>query len=386
MRVSRRTIVMGSVGIAAVAGVGWLMRPKSVPVDIAYATREPMRVTVDAEGRTEVEDRYAVAAPVTGRLRRIELHEGDMVAAGTIVAWIAPAPLDGPSRRQAEARLTAAQALLHEAEVRVAQARVAEADAKRVAERREVVFRAGGISREELDQMTLAHRARADDLAAADARRGAAESEVAGARAVLAGGESAIAVRAPVRGRVLRIPEPSERVVMSGTPILELGDARALQVIADVLSSDAVKLRVGDAAEVVDWGGEDALHARVRSIEPSAFTRVSALGVDEQRVNVRLDLLDSPPTLGDGFRVEVRVTVWERPEVLTVPASAAFRRGEDWAVFVIEDGRARERLVRLGHRTAATVEVLRGLEPGARVILFPSDQIADATRVRPTGA
>lgn len=389
MRITRRRAVIGGVAIAIVGGVAWILRPKPVEVETAIAARGPMRATVDAEGRTNVRDRYTIAAPVTGRLRRIELHEGDAIAAGQIVAWIAPLPLDASSRQQGEARLLGAEALLREAEVRVGQARVAEADAKRVADRREIVFRAGGISQEELDQMRLAHRARQDDLDAAQARVRAASAEVAAARAALlgAGGPGgtpqAIAVRAPSRGRVLRLPEPSERVVAAGTPLIELGDARSLEVTADVLSADAVLLQVGDSADIDEWGGGAPLHARVRTVEPSAFTRVSALGVDEQRVNVTLDLLDTPPTLGDNYRVEVRVIVWQRPDALTVPASAVFQHDGRWSVFVVEDGRARTRTVELGHRTAASVEVLRGLDSGARVILFPSDQIAEATRVNP---
>lgn len=236
--------------------------------------------------------------------------------------------------------------------------------------------------------MTLAHRARTDDLAAAEARAAAATAEVAAARAPLIGtdgGPASLAIRAPAAGWVLRVPERSERVIPAGTPLLELGDSRALEVTTDVLSADAVLLRPGDAAEIVEWGRDSTLRARVRLVEPSAFTRVSALGVDEQRVNVRLDMLDTPHELGDGFRVEVRITIWERPDVLSVPASALFQRGRDWTVFVVEDGRARERVVEPGHRTASAVEVRRGLDAGARVILFPSDQIAEATRVRLRG-
>ena len=386
MRITRRRAVIGGIAIAIVAGVAYTLRPKPVQVETALVARGPMRATVDAEGRTNVRDRYSIAAPVTGRLRRIELHEGDALTAGQIVAWIAPLPLDASSRQQGESRLLGAQAVLREAEVRLGQARVAEVDAKRVADRREIVFRAGGISQEELDQMRLAHRARQDDLDAAEARVRAASADVGAARAALLGvdgGGAAVAVRSPIRGRVLRIPEPSERVVAAGTPLIELGDARSLEVTADVLSADAVLLQVGDSADVDEWGGGAPLHARVRTVEPSAFTRVSALGVDEQRVNVMLDLLDAPPTLGDGYRVEVRVIVWQRPDALTVPASAVFQRDGRWAVFVVEDGRARARTLELGHRTASSVEVLRGLESGDRVILFPSDQVAEATRVDP---
>ena len=189
-------------------------------------------------------------------------------------------------------------------------------------------------------------------------------------------------VRSPVRGRVLRVPEPSERVVAASAPIIELGDASALEVIADVLSSDAVRIDPGDAVEIVEWGGDRPLRGRVRSIEPSAFTRVSALGIDEQRVNVIVDLIDHPVSLGDGFRVEMRATVWESNDVLVVPASILFQRDGGWAVFVVQDNRARLRKVEIGHRTGASVEITGGLKPGERVILFPSDKVDDGSRIR----
>ncbi|MDO8501827.1 MAG: HlyD family efflux transporter periplasmic adaptor subunit [Gemmatimonadaceae bacterium] len=183
-------------------------------------------------------------------------------------------------------------------------------------------------------------------------------------------------------GRVLRVPEPSERVIAASTPIIELGDAAALEVIADVLSSDAVRIHPGNAVEIVEWGGDHALSGSVRAIEPSAFTRVSALGVDEQRVNVLVDLLDPPPSLGDGFRVEIRATVWESSDVLTIPSSALFQRGGGWAVFAVENKRARLRRVEIGHRTGASVEITSGLKAGERVVLFPSDKVDDGSRVR----
>ena len=191
-----------------------------------------------------------------------------------------------------------------------------------------------------------------------------------------------IAVRSPAKGRVLRIPEKSERVVAASAPIVELGDAKALEVVADVLSSDAGRLPPGSAVQIVEWGGDDPLEGRVRSIEPSAFTRVSALGVDEQRVNVLVDLLNPPKSLGDGYRVEIKATVWESADVLTVPSSALFQRGGKWAVFVVEDGRAQVRNIGVGHRAEAIVEVVSGLKQGERVILFPSDKVAEGSRVR----
>ncbi|HEY7236045.1 MAG TPA: HlyD family efflux transporter periplasmic adaptor subunit, partial [Gemmatimonadaceae bacterium] len=184
-------------------------------------------------------------------------------------------------------------------------------------------------------------------------------------------------------GTVLRIPEVSERVTAAGAPILELGDASAIEIVADVLSTDAVRICAGQEVEIVEWGGDLPLRGRVRSVEPSAFTKVSALGVDEQRVNVVSDILGAPATLGDAFRVEVRIVVWEGRAVLTVPASALVQQTSgEWRVFVVEGGRARERAVRIGHRTSGLVEVVAGLPVGATVVLFPSDLIRDGVRVR----
>ncbi|HEX6059653.1 MAG TPA: efflux RND transporter periplasmic adaptor subunit [Gemmatimonadaceae bacterium] len=386
MRVTRGIVAGAGIGAVVLAGVVWAVRPRAVEVETAPAVRGAMRVTVDAEGLTRVRERYVVAAPVTGRVRRIALEEGAPVVPGQIVAWIAPAPLDEQGQRAAEARLASALAMQREAAVRLDQARVAEEHAALTARRYEALFAAGGISPQERDEVVLAHRSRGDDLAAADARTRAAAAEVRVARSALVavdGSRAAVAVRSPCAGSVLRVPERSERVVAAGTPLLEVGDPRALEVIADVLSTDAVQLEPGDAVEIVEWGGGRSLRGRVQQVEPSAFTRVSALGVDEQRVNVRVGIEDPPSALGDGYRVEVRMTVWEGADVLTVPASALFRHAGGWSAYVVEGRRARRRTIELGHRTGTTVEVLGGLTADERVILFPSDEIEDGVRVTP---
>lgn len=386
MRTKRRIITWAILGTVAVAFAAYALRPDVIAVDTARAVRGPMRVTVDAEGKTRVRDRYVVASPVTGRIRRIELDEGTVVRAGQIIAWIAPLPLDALTREQATARRSSAEALRREAATRVEQARMAEAHAAQVARRRAAVYEIGGISEEERDAANLAHRTRRDELAAAEARARAAAADVDAARAALfavgGGGGVAVAVRAPCTGRVLRIPERSERVIAAGTPILDLGDPSAMEIVVDVLSTDAIRLGVGDSAEIAEWGGEGPLRAMVTSIEPSAFTRVSALGVDEQRVNVRLDVLDPPPNLGDGFRVEARMIVWQGRDVLAVPGSALFQHDGVWAVFVVEGGRARIRTVELAHRSSAMVEIVRGLGERSEVIVFPSDELDDGVRVK----
>jgi HlyD family secretion protein len=386
MKITRKMAAAGGVGILCVAVVAYFLRPAVIDVDTGVVTSGPLRVTVDEDGRTRVRDRYLVTAPVAGRLQRIVLREGNEVRPGDVVAWLAPLPLDAATRDQMNAKVLAAEALYREAVVRVGDARTAAEQAHKIAERRTAVLAIGGISPEEHEQVLLAERSRTADLAAAESRARAAAAELKGARAALspasAGAQASIAVRSPTAGRVLRIPNQSERVVPAGSPILELGDASAMDVVADVLSTDAVRVRPGDDVEIVEWGGEQPIRGRVRSIEPSAFTRASALGVDEQRVNVLIDLPDRPKTLGDGFRVEARMTVWEAANVITVPASAVFQRGDGWRVFVVDHGRARLRPVEIGHRTGASVEIVKGLTPGMKVVLFPSDRIEDRVAIR----
>jgi len=388
---TRKVTAAAVIGILGVGIVAYVMKPAVVEIDTGVVVSGPLRVTVDEDGRTRVRDRYLVTAPVAGRLQRIVLREGSEVRPGDIVAWLAPLPLDAATREQMSAKVLAAEALYREAVVRVSEARTAAEQAHKVSERRGAVLAIGGISPEEHEQILLAERARTDDLAAAESRARAAAAELKGARAALspitsAGAQASIPVRSPTAGRVLRIPDQSERVVPAGAPILELGDASEMEVVVDVLSTDAVRLKPGDDVEIVEWGGEQSILGRVRSIEPAAFTRVSALGVDEQRVNVLIELPDRPETLGDGFRVEARMTVWQAPKVITTPASAVFQRGQGWAVFVVDHGRARLRQVEIGHRTEASVEIVSGLTPGTKVVLFPSDKIDDGVRVRSRGS
>ena len=386
-KISRRLVVIALLGVALVALVAYWMRPTVLDVETAVVTRGPFRETIDAEGKTRVRDRFVIAAPVTGELHRLGVREGTWIAKGAVVASIAPVPLDESTRRQAEAHVASAVATVAEAESRVIQARAAAEQARRVLQRRDALLAAGAVSPESREQLALESRARDDDLAAATARARAAEADVNAARAALVSTQAShgtlILIRSPARGSVLRIPEMSERVTTAGAPILELGDPSVIEIVADVLSADAVRICAGQEVEIVDWGGELPLRGRVRLVEPSAFTKVSALGVDEQRVNVIVDLLEHPPMLGDAFRVEVRVVVWETRAALPVPASALVQQANGaWKVFVVEGGRVRSRPVHIGHRTSGFVEVASGLSAGAHVVLFPSDNIREGARVR----
>ena len=384
--ITRRILTISGLLLVVAAGVAYTLRPEVIDVHTARVSRGPMRVTVDEDGRTRVLDRFVITAPISGRLERVALREGMQITPGQIVALIAPLPLDATTGRQAEARLRTAEALASEAKAIVEQTDAAAVQARRSVERSANLLASGAVSPESHERAVLDLHMREHELAAGQSRLRAARADVDVARAALLalGGSGAgrVAVRSPTRGSVLRIPEVSERVILAGTPILELGDAGKLEVVADVLSSDATRMRVGDSVEMAAWGGDSLLHGRVRTIEPSAFTRVSALGVEEQRVNVVMDLLDSRASLGDGFRVETRTIVWKAPKVLRAPPSAVFQRGEDWVVFTVENERARLRSVNIGHRANDAVEILSGLSEGETVILFPSDKIVDGARVK----
>jgi HlyD family secretion protein len=389
----RRNVVLALAAAGALAGLVWLLRPAPVRVELGDVARGPLEVTVDEEGRTRVRNRYVIAAPVSGGLERITLDEGDAVAAGDVVARVSPAPLDPRTTAQAEARLDAAIALRGEARARVGQARAALAQAQRDLQRARTLAAAGTVSDQELEQAELAHASRAEELHGAREAEDAASHEVEAAQAALlaAGGregrlgaqDAFVAVRSPAAGHVLRVFEESQRVVAVGTPLLEVGDPSDLEIVIDVLSADAVRIRPGDAMRLVAWGGEGVLQARVRRVEPSGFTKLSALGVEEQRVNVIGDFVDPPGPLGDGYRLEARIVVWRSDDVLRVPASALFRRGEAWHVFAVEDGRARLRALEIGQRGVEAAEVLGGIEPGVRVVLHPTDRVADGVRVEP---
>src|SRR5690242_7254346 len=374
MRVAGSRITLAAGVIAAAMGAGVLLRPAPLPVEAIRAVRGPMQVTVDEEGETRVRDRYVVAAPVAGHVARIELREGDSVTRGSEVAWLLPSPLDARTREEGAARVAQAKDAQRAADAAVAQARAALDQARRTRARALELATQNAVAPAERERAELEETTRARELESAVFRAKAAAHDVEVARAALVGGAgTATPLRSPVSGRVLRIPERSERVVPAGATIVEVGDCAKLEVVADLLSSDAVKVRPGDPILIAGWGGDTTLLGRLRTIESSGFTKVSALGVEEQRVTVVGDLLDPPGPLGDRFRVEVRIVIWVGKDVLRVPASALFRHGEGWSVFVLEQGRAQQRDVRVGHRTPFDVEILDGLKEGDVVIRNPSD-------------
>lgn len=366
-----------------------LLRADPLEVESVRVGRGPLETTISSDGVTRVSDRYRVVAPISGLLERLALREGDLVEAGTALARITPAPLDPQALLQARSHLTGAQAMLDEANVRVRQTLDVLEQTRRTTSRIRAVAWAGGLSREAIERAELELASAEREHQAAQSRARAATSEVSAARAALLSldpeggrGSGVAVVRSPATGRVLRVPDPSERVMVAGTPLLEIGDPSGLEVVVDVLSTDAVKIPPGAPMRLTGWGGDGALDARVLRIEPSAFTRVSALGVEEQRVNVIGQLVAPPASLGDGYRVEAQIVTWSSPDVLKVPTGALFRTGETWSVFVAEDGRARLRALTLGRRGTAEAEVLEGLRAGEAVILFPSDGVTAGARVR----
>jgi HlyD family secretion protein len=352
-------------------------------------------VSLDHEGRTRVRERYVVAAPVAGRMLRISLEPGDPVTAGrTVLARVlpgAPALLDVRARAGAEAQVQVASANLARATAQRDEAREAGNYARAEAERMRSLNANGLATSQQRDAADADARLKARALEAADAAVEAAARDLDVARSVLYEGRPQAAgrvaeVRAPVNGVLLRRLHESEAVVAQGEPLVELADLADLEVVADFLSTDAVRIRAGMPVMIDRWGGASPLKARVERVEPSGFMKISALGVEEQRVWVVMAFADSREAwaaLGDGYRVEARVIVWQQPDVLKVDTSSLFRQGDDWAVFGIEAGAARLRVVRVGQRNDTEAEVTRGLEAGVQVVAYPSDQITDGSRVEP---
>ncbi len=387
---ARKRWIGWTVGLVVVGGVAtaafW---PDAEAVEVASVVRSGLRATVSAEARSRTRARFVVAAPVAGRLQRIRLRPGDRVSEGDPIATIAPLPMDAAAIEASRSRVAAALAAERDAEARVRQAREASRLAARALVRYQALESAGAVSRQQCEDLELNALMRAQDLVAAEARFRAAAAEVWAARAALpphgdSGYAQGVVVRAPASGRVLVVAEESERVVAAGTVLLELGRDADLEIVAEVLSEDAVRVRRGAAVELAAWGGDVILHGTVRSVEPAARTRVSALGVDEQRVNVIIIPSTTPRDLGEGYRLDAHIVVWENPDALTVPASAVFTVGGTSRVFVVAQGRAVERSVRIGQRSDAAIEILEGLAEDEDVVLFPSDRILNGTRVKST--
>jgi len=385
-------ILLALATLAVAALVAWALQPQPIAVETAAVTRGPFEQTIVDDGRTRVRDRYVIAAPLAGRVERVRLEPGDPVRDGQVVALLtptAPAFLDARAARELQERVGAAQAQLARARAETLKV-LAQRDQARADLERQAKLAAGGfVSPTAREQAALALRTAERSVEAARFAEEAAGHDLAQARAALTRYRSGDPtakweVTSPVNGSVLKVVQKSESPVALGAPLLEVADARSLEAVVDVLSQDAVAIRSGMAARVELGQGVAPLPALVRLVEPAAFTKVSALGVEEQRVNVILDFagpLDQVWTLGDGFRVEAHIVTHRVEDAVKVPVGALFREGENWAVFVVQDGTAAKRVVKVPRRNGVVAMVEDGLKPGARVIVYPSDALRDGSKI-----
>ncbi|MEX2171612.1 MAG: HlyD family efflux transporter periplasmic adaptor subunit [Pirellulales bacterium] len=407
------------IAAAIVTGIVYAFWPQPEVVDIAAVDRGDIQVTVDEDGKTRIREKYIVSAPLSGRLLRIDMDPGDEVFRDeTLLATIEPRDpelLDARAIAQAEARVKTAEASRLRAAPILEEARISQANAEAELARSRRAREGNAVTQSQLEDDETAYRRASQVLRAAKHAEEIAEFELEQAEAALlrsrppiksepaesetvegngpATSESdepngngwTFAIRAPVSGRVLRVFQESAAVVTPGTSLLELGDPKDLEIEIDVLSSDAVKIETGDLVRLEHWGGDTPLFGRVRLVEPAGFTKISTLGVEEQRVNAIVDLVDSPearPALGDGFRVEARIIIDEAKDVLRIPASALFREQDQWAAFKVVDGRAVRIKVDVGRSDGIQSEILKGLEAGEQVVVHPSDRILDGTPVQ----
>ncbi len=392
----RRWIVVIGTATVVVAAIVYGFMPKAAIVDAARVSRGPLRVTVEEEGKTRVRDRFVLSAPVAGFMRRIDIDVGDKVQKGETLAELESMRsdlLDPRSRATAEAGVSSAEASLRGAEE---SARAARADAEygqRNLERSRKLFEGGLISRDSIEQVEAATKRSTASLLASEAAVRVARSELDRARAVLRHsaadgappGGKIVLIKAPVSGSVLKIHRESEGTIQPGEPLIEIGDPQKLEVKVEALSTDAVRIGPGTPVLFERWGGDSPLEGSVRTVEPTAFTKISSLGVEEQRVLVIVDIASRDKAvlrLGDGYRLEASFTLWEGKDVLQVPAGALFRKGDGWAVFVMENGRAKKRDVKVGHRTGLAAEILSGLTEGEVVVSHPDNSIEDGVRAR----
>lgn len=382
-------------GLGLVGFVIYGMRSRPVAVEMAAVSRGPLTMEIVEEGKTRIRNRYVVAAPIMGQMRRIALKAGDEVKAGeTVLTTIEPqvAPLlDARARAQAEALLSAAKAGEQKAEEGQQMAQTAAQFAQATWERLKAAKQIGSVSINERENAERDAEMRRREVRASEFALQVAKFERSQAEAALMQmdnpqpGDQSVEVKSPVSGLILKVQQESSAVVMPGTPLVEVGDAADLEIEAEMLSRDAVNIQPGASVIIEQWGGETPLQGRVRRVEPAAFTKISALGVEEQRVIVLSDLVNPPAAakrMGDRYRAEVRVAIWHEDDVLQVPTGALFREGTAWITYVLDNGKARKLEVTTGHSSAKSTEVLSGLQVGQQVLLHPPDTVTDGTAVK----
>lgn len=384
-------LILGLLGAALAAVLA--LRPLPVTVDVARAIRAPLVVTIEETGQTRVKDRYLVSAPTLGRLARITLEPGDTVQEGQTLAELSPSLsplLDARTKSESEARLGAALSALSRAQAEQSRIQTARDQAARDLDKTKSLVASGALPTNDLEQAEFALRLRNDELASAQFAVKVASEEARMARAALDGrtrdgtADGHIDVLSPISGKVLTVHQKSAAVVQPGTPLLDIADPTQLEAIVDLLTTDAVAIKPGMPVEILGWGGDRTLPGRVQEIEPAAFTKPSALGVDEQRVNVIIALgepRDQWAMLGDGYHVEVRLILWQGENVNQLPLGAVFRHGGGWATFKVEEGKARLTPIVVGHRGETEIEVVSGIEPGEMVIVHPGDRVKEGVRV-----
>lgn len=390
----RRKILIISIVLIVVSLLVYGFLPKTQSVDMVSVTRGPLQITIEEEGRTRLKERFTISAPTAGYMRRVNAKVGDMVKKGQIVAALDALPsqaLDPRSRATAAALVSSAEASLTAA---IERERVTTSDATYLEQRRErlkALYDKGSISKDQFDQINSeAQKARALQLSAA-AEVNVAKSELERAKVTLQnfssvkGGGNTVSIASPVSGAVFRVYRESEGAVNAGEPLMDLGNSRDLEVRVEVLSSDAVKIKKGTHVLFKRWGNDEPLLGIVRLIEPAGFTKISSLGVEEQRVLVLADITSPPEkwnVLGDGFRMEAHFIIWEGENILQIPSSALFRSGKDWAVFVADSGKARKRIVEIGQRNGLTAQIISGLKESEKIIAYPDDSISEGTKIK----
>ena len=395
-RLTPGRILITLLTVAAIGVAIWSFTPSPIRVETAKVTRGPFVATIDEDGKARVRERYVVAAPLAGRSTRVELKAGDPVSAGDEIVSILPSPapfLDPRSRREAEERLGAAEAALERTKATVERTTAQLEQARRDLERTRTLVKRGVSTVQALERDELAQHVADRDLRAATFQNHAAVHEVEQAKALLAlydhnaeAPTESFGVTAPVSGVIIRVLQESETVVSPGTALVEIGDCCDLEIVVDVLSSDAVEIKPGDEVIIEDWGGPKPLKGRVRKVEPGAFTKISTLGVEEQRVNIVIDVVSPREEwagLGDGYQIEARIAVFSVDDALIVPAGALFRTGKTWNTYVVREGRAELRPVELLRRSGGLAALTSGVAPGEEVIVYPSDSISPGVRVAP---
>lgn len=373
------TVVVAGILIA-------VMMPSPLTVDSESIRRSELTITLDGEGMTRVRDSFTVASPVNGRVERITLEEGDLVQKNSVVARVTPPPLNAREFEEAQARTRSAEAVLEAARAGERQVKVDLDQAARKFNRYRSLYQKGAVAAETFEDVRTAWEVLQKQHQAALLNVESAHYDLEAARSTIDQSVSGktVDILAPDSGKVLRVLEKSERVVSAGTPLVEIGNPRDMEVVIDVLSTDAVKVEPGLMVQVEEWGGGSMLPGVVRTVEPAAFTKISALGIEEKRVNIIVDLEEPESKLGDNYRVQAKIILWRGDDILRVPVSSIFRSGKGLNVFVIKKGKAVKQPITIGHRGAYYAEVLDGLAEGDMVVVHPTNDLEDGMRVKET--